>query len=295
MSRSAARSNGDSAFSSAMNWPNSDSSSSPTGFSSETGAWAERLIESTSSGSIPVTSAISSGRRLAAQLGDQLALGAADLVELLDDVDRDADRARLVGEGAGDRLADPPGRVGGELEALAVVELLRRADQAQRPLLDQVEEGQALVAVVLGDRDDQAQVRLDHFLLRVEVAALDPLGEFDLLLGGEQADFADVLEEQLEAVRGHVRFQVERLFLAAPAFFAGRLGHRFRGGFLRRVHVLDELDPGLLEVPVEVLDVGLVEVDLGHRRGDVAEGEHPELLPAGDQAFDLLKLLKLCN
>ena len=44
-----------------MNWPNSDSSSSPTGFSSETGACAERLIESTSSGSIPVTSAISSG------------------------------------------------------------------------------------------------------------------------------------------------------------------------------------------------------------------------------------------
>ena len=61
MSRSAARSNGDSAFSSAMNWPNSDSSSSPTGFSSETGACAERLIESTSSGSMPVTSAISSG------------------------------------------------------------------------------------------------------------------------------------------------------------------------------------------------------------------------------------------
>ena len=165
-----------------MNWPNSDSSSSPTGFSSETGACAERLIESTSSGSMPVTSAISSGGRLAAQLGDQLALGAADLVELLDDVDRDADRARLVGERAGDRLADPPGRVGRELEALAVVELLGRADQAERALLDQVEEGQALVAVVLGDRDDQAQVRLDHLLLGVEVAALDPLGEVDLLL-----------------------------------------------------------------------------------------------------------------
>ena len=44
-----------------MNSPNSDPSSSPTGFSRETGAWAERLIESTSSGSIPVTSAISSG------------------------------------------------------------------------------------------------------------------------------------------------------------------------------------------------------------------------------------------
>src|ERR1019366_1104744 len=35
-------------------------------------------------------------RRLTAQRRDQLALGAADLVELLDDVDGDADRARLV-------------------------------------------------------------------------------------------------------------------------------------------------------------------------------------------------------
>src|SRR5581483_5808520 len=70
------------------------------------------------------------GGGLAAQLRDELALGAADLVELLDDVHRDADRAGLVGERAGDRLADPPGRVGGELEALAVVELLRGAHQA---------------------------------------------------------------------------------------------------------------------------------------------------------------------
>src|SRR5919112_372936 len=83
------------------------------------------------------------GGGLAAQLGDELALGAADLVELLDDVDRDADRARLVGERASDRLADPPCRVGRELEALAVVELLGSADQAERSLLDQVEEGQA--------------------------------------------------------------------------------------------------------------------------------------------------------
>ena len=69
-----------------------------------------------------------------------------------------ADRARLVGQRAGDRLADPPGGVGGELEALAVVELLRGADEPERALLDQVEEWEALVAVVLGDRDDQAQV-----------------------------------------------------------------------------------------------------------------------------------------
>src|SRR6185369_7242148 len=119
------------------------------------------------------------GGGLAAQLRDELALGAADLVELLDDVDRDADRARLVGERTGDRLADPPRRVGRELEALAVVELLRRADQTERALLDEVEERESLVPVVLRDGDDEPQVRLDHLLLRIEVAALDPLGEID--------------------------------------------------------------------------------------------------------------------
>src|SRR5258708_3282411 len=88
-------------------------------------------------------------RRLAAQLGDELALGTTDLVELLDDVDGDADRARLVGQRAGDRLTDPPRGVRRELEALAVVELLGRAHEPERALLDEIEERQPLVAVVL--------------------------------------------------------------------------------------------------------------------------------------------------
>src|SRR5712692_3569083 len=63
--------------------------------------------------------------RLAPQLRTQFPLGPDDLVELLDDVDGHANRARLVGERTRHRLPDPPGRVGRELEALAVVELLR--------------------------------------------------------------------------------------------------------------------------------------------------------------------------
>src|SRR5690349_4182877 len=77
---------------------------------------------------------------LTAELRHELALGAADLVQLLHHVDRDADGPRLVGERASDRLADPPRGVGRELEALAVVELLRRANETERPLLDQVQE-----------------------------------------------------------------------------------------------------------------------------------------------------------
>ena len=113
---------------------------------------------------------------------------------------RHADRPALVGDRPRDRLADPPGRVRRELEALAPVELLRRADEPDRALLDQVEEREALVAVALRDRDDEAEVRLDHRLLRRVVAALDPLGELDLLGGGEERHLADVLEEELQRV-----------------------------------------------------------------------------------------------
>jgi hypothetical protein len=57
-----------------------------------------------------------------------------------------------------------------------------------------------LVAVVLGDRDDEAQVRLDHPLLRRPVAALDQLGELDLLRGGEQRVAPGLAQEELERV-----------------------------------------------------------------------------------------------
>src|SRR5207248_4038676 len=103
-------------------------------------------------------------------------------------------------ERARDRLPDPPRRVGRELVAAAPVELLDGADQPERPLLDQIEERQALVAVVLRDRDDEAEVRLDHPLLLLLVAALDPLGELDLLRGRQERMAPRLAQEELERV-----------------------------------------------------------------------------------------------
>ena len=150
--------------------------------------------------------------------------------------------------------------------------------------------GQALVAVVLGDRDDEPQVGLDHLLLGGEVAALDPLGELDLFGRGQQPHLADVLEEQLQGVGRHVRLEIDRRLAATLAALAvvalGRDG-------LRRVDVLDQLDAGPLEVPVELLDIALVDVDLGDRGGDLAEGQHADLLALGQQVLYLFKFLKL--
>ena len=102
------------------------------------------------------------GDGLAAELLHEALLRAYEPVDRLDHVDRDADRAGLVGDGAGGGLADPPGGVGGELVAAAVLELLDRLHEAGVALLDEVQEREAAVHVLLHDRDDEAQVRLDH-------------------------------------------------------------------------------------------------------------------------------------
>ena len=78
---------------------------------------------------------------------------------------RQADGAALVGDGACDGLANPPGGVGGELVALFVVELLGCTNQAKASFLNQVLEAQAPIHVLLGNRDHQAQVGLHHLFL----------------------------------------------------------------------------------------------------------------------------------
>ena len=147
-------------------------------------------------------------RRLPSQLRPQLIRGTRDLHAPLVDVDRHADRRGLVRDRPLACLADPPGGIGRELVAATPVELLDRAVQPQRPLLDQVEERHAEPAVPLRDRHDEPEVRLDHAPLRATVAALDRLREDDLLVGGQKLVLADVGEEELQAVaraRGCVR------------------------------------------------------------------------------------------
>src|SRR5439155_6351650 len=76
------------------------------------------------------------------ELRRQLAFRPRHLLLALDDVDGDPDRPRLVRDAALDRLADPPGPLGREIEAAAPVELLDRPDQADDSLLDQIEQVQ---------------------------------------------------------------------------------------------------------------------------------------------------------
>src|SRR4029079_17459639 len=187
-------------------------------------------------------------RRLAPELDLEPAGGPAKLLLALDDVDGNADGARVVGDGALHRLADPPGGVGRELEAPPPIELLHGPVEAESPLLDQVQERDAEAPVALGDGDDETEVRLDHLPLGDEIALLDLLGERDLFKGGQKLVLADVREEKLQAVAG-----------AVMNVLRDRGGRR---GLLLRLDRRADLEPERLELLGEVGHLLVAEVEL---------------------------------
>ena len=100
-----------------------------------------------------------------AQFLEELAGHPDDLVDSFHHMNRDADGPGLVGDGTSDGLADPPGGVSGELEALSEVKLLHSFDKTQITLLNQVQELHPTAHIPLGDRDHKTQVGLSQPLL----------------------------------------------------------------------------------------------------------------------------------
>ena len=110
---------------------------------------------------------------VAGELGDggasamsrlEVVSGVDDPVQEVTGVNGQAYSAAAIGDAAGDGLADPPGGVGGELEAFAPVELLDGVHEPEVALLNQVEQRQLGRPVLLGDRHDQAEIAVGKSL-----------------------------------------------------------------------------------------------------------------------------------
>ena len=101
-------------------------------------------------------------------------------------VDREADGTRLVGDGTGHGLPDPPAGVGGEPASFVGVEFVDRFEEAQVAFLDQVREGKTRAPIAFGQRDDQSEVGLGQLFSRRLISGLNALTEFDLFVGREK-------------------------------------------------------------------------------------------------------------
>ena len=104
---------------------------------------------------------------------------------------------------------------------------------------------------------DQPEVRLDHPLLRLQVAALDPLRQLDLLRRRQQRVPARLAEEQLEGVRRRL----------------DRLRGRGWGGCLL-LRLLEQLDPPPVELAVHGVRLQRVELE---RLEDLLQLRRPHL------------------
>jgi hypothetical protein len=206
-------------------------------------------------------------RRRSVEPQGQRVLRARQLALVAYEVDRQLDRPGLGVHAALHGLPDPPSGVRREAVALAPVELLHGADQPEDALLDEVEQRELGALVLLRDGDDEPQVRVDHALLGHEVAALDPLREVDLLRRRQQPVAADLVEEELERVRGGGRelHLVQRALLhVAPA-------------------VVAQLDPARVERLVQRAQVGVVEIERLRQLVDLRELEAAVGLGAVEQ------------
>ena len=113
---------------------------------------------------------------------DELFLHPHQFVDRFDHVNRNPDRARLIGDRAGDCLADPPGCVSGKLVAAPVLKLLHRFHQAHVALLDQIQKGKTAVRIFFGDGNNETQIGFHHFSFRPQRLP-QPLFQGPILLG----------------------------------------------------------------------------------------------------------------
>src|SRR5580658_4511203 len=232
------------------------------------------------------------GGWLASEFLHKLAAGAHQFVDRLDHVDRDTNRAGLIGDGARDGLANPPCGVRGKFVAAAPLELVDGFHQADVAFLNQVEELQAAVGVFFRDGNDQAKVGFDQLffgLLGFGFAAVD---ERERALEFREADFAgffDVFQFGASRAEFLARFGRYITFGSIDAPFEAA---RFA---LERLQALD----GAAHLVDQALFLEGVEIDAANLDGNLDAGAghrplglHVRLFLRLGRGFQLFGLLQ---
>ena len=181
---------------------------------------------------------------------------------------RDTDRPGLVRDGPGDGLADPPGRVGGELETFSPVELVDCFDETEIAFLDEVQEQHAAAYIALGNGDYQTQVGFAQALFGFFIALLHALCQIHLLVRGQKRHLADLLQVHADGiVYGHALRHIREIvrLRCFHQFFQFRFAVRFERFEVEVVYDVERLyfDTGILQLVVERVLFRLGHVQVG--------------------------------
>ena len=93
---------------------------------------------------------------------------------------RNADRACLIGKRTGDRLLDPPGRIGAELISLCIIKLLYCLDQSEIAFLNQIEQLHPTSCISFGNADYKSQICLHKLLTCILISPAHFFCQLDL-------------------------------------------------------------------------------------------------------------------
>ena len=107
---------------------------------------------------------------------------------------RDTDGSRLIGNGSGDRLTDPPCGIGGEFIAFGIVKFFHRLNQAQVSFLNQIQEQHPSSHISFGNADHQTQVGFCQTLLGFLISHFHSLRQINFLFRRKQGHLSYFLQ-----------------------------------------------------------------------------------------------------
>ena len=114
-------------------------------------------------------------------------------------VERHFHDAALLGNGLQNALANPPHGIGDKLETSGLIESFGSLDESHVALVDEVGEAHTLILILLGHRNNKAQIGFRETFQSLTVALPDALRQFHFFFGSQQflmTDFLQVLVER---------------------------------------------------------------------------------------------------
>src|SRR5579875_1933267 len=100
----------------------------------------------------------------------------------------------FLSEGASNRLANPPDRIGAELASASRVKALNCAHETNIAFLNEIRERQTIALISFGDTDDQGQVRFYEALSGLVITLLDPVCQVLFLFRSKQSSFPNIMQ-----------------------------------------------------------------------------------------------------